>query len=132
VVGFIGNIIHINYFGTFVDWYREAHPEWTDKEIHERINLGNFISHTLPLCLALTFIPFCTTRIQTKKDVIKYTIFEFSLFLVWSLIPFQNTIGQEKVTNSYPNTSFTMAMTFIFCIFFFGLLFFLGRGFHTD
>ena len=131
VVGFVGNLININNFETFVEWYRESHPEWTDEEIHDRINLGNFISHTLPLFLSLVLLPFCKTRIETKKDIVKYTIWEFGLFMIWAVLPFKSKIGQEKVSNSYPNTSFTMAMTLTFCLFFFTLLFFLGRGLHS-
>jgi uncharacterized membrane protein YidH (DUF202 family) len=131
VVGFIGNLLNIYYFETFVAWYRTAHPEWTDEEIHDRINLGNFISHTLPLFLALAFIPFCKSRIETKKDIVKYTILEFGLFMIWAVLPFENTIVQEKVNNSYPNTSFVMIATLTFCLFFFTLLFFLGRGLHS-
>jgi hypothetical protein len=133
VVGFIGNIIHIRYFDTFVEWYRTAFPEsnMTDDEIHFKLNAGNFISHTLPLFLSLVLLPFCTTRIKTKQDVIKYSIWEFALFLIWSLLPFRNTIAQEKVNNSYPNIPFTMSMTLTFCIFFFALLYFLGREFNN-
>jgi hypothetical protein len=53
------------------------------------------------------------------------------LFLIWSLLPFENKIAQEKVDKSYPNTAFTMAMTLTFCLFFFALLFFLGQGFNS-
>ncbi len=131
VVGFIGNLLNIYYFETFVEWYRTAHPEWTDEEIHDRINIGNFISHTLPLVLSLVFIPFCKSRIETKKDIVKYIILEFGLFMIWAVLPFENKIVQEKVNDSYPSTSFVMAATFTFCLFFFTLLFFLGRGLHS-
>ena len=131
VVGFIGNLLNIYYFETFVEWYRTSNPEWTNEEIHDRINLGNFISHTFPLFLALVLLPFCKSRIETKKDIVKYSIWEFGLFMIWAILPFQNRIGQEKVSNSYPNTSFTMIMTLTFCFFFFALLFFLGRGLHS-
>lgn len=132
VVGFIGNLIAIKDFDTFVEWYRVAYPDLnlTDEEIHYKLNLGNFISHTLPLFLSLVLLPFCTTRIKSTQDVIKYSIWEFGLFMIWSLLPFQENIVQEKVNRSYPNTSFTMAMTLTFCIFFFSLLFFLGTGFN--
>ena len=131
VVGFIGNLIHIKEFDTFVEYYRESDPTMTDEDIHYRINLGNFVSHTLPLFLSLVLLPFCKTQIKTKQDVIKFTIWEFGLFLVWSLLPFRNNIVQEKVDKSYPNTAFTMSMTLTFCIFFFALLLFLGRGINS-
>jgi hypothetical protein len=131
IVGFIGNLIHIKEFDTFFEYYRENEPTLTDEEINYRINLGNFISHTLPLFLSLVLLPFCTTQIKTKKDVIKFTIWEFGLFLIWALLPFRNNIVQEKVDKSYPNTAFTMAMTLTFCIFFFALLLFLGRGINS-
>ena len=131
VVGFIGNLIAIKYFDTFVVWYRSSEPTMTDEEIHYKINLGNFISHTLPLFLSLVLLPFCSTRIRSTKDIVKYTIWEFALFLIWSILPFENNIGQEKINRSYPDTSFTMAMTFTFCLVFFIVLFFLGRGFNS-
>ena len=131
VVGFIGNLIHIKEFDTFVEWYKELDPTLTVEEIHYRINLGNFISHTLPLFLSLVLLPFCSTQIKTAQDVVKYSIWEFALFLIWSLLPFENKIAQEKVDKSYPNTAFTMAMTLTVCLFFFALLFFLGQGFNS-
>ena len=128
VVGFIGNLIAIKDFDTFVEWFRTSDPTLTDKDIHYRINMGNFIFHTLPLFLALVLLPFCSTHIKTKNDVVKYSLWEFGLFMIWSLFPFHNNIGQEKVEKAYPRTSFTMTMTLTFCLVFFTLLLFLGKS----
>ena len=127
IVGIIGNLLAVRDFDTYQSWYKTNYPTWTESDIAYTLNIGNFICHTVPMILALTLLPFCTTKMFGKDDIVRFFLLDFGMFLLWSLLPFQNKIGADKVNSSYPSTNFLMAGTVFVCFFFFYMLYFLGK-----
>jgi hypothetical protein len=127
IVGIVGNLIAMKDYDTFYQIYHAQYPDWTPSDIAYALNLGNFLFHTVPMFISLFLLAYCTTVIRSKKDVVRYFLFVFGLFLLWSLLPNRNKIGADKVNESYPSTNYLMFTTIVVCLLFFFILYFIGK-----
>jgi hypothetical protein len=113
IVGISGNFISIKDHDAFSDWIKERNPEKTQDQINYELSLGNLVFHTIPMVVSFILLLFCTRFIHSYSDAIVFFLLELISFLIWSLIPYQNKIVQEKISSSYPSTSFAITFTYI-------------------
>lgn len=111
IVGIAGNLIYTNDYDTFVAGYLRYHPEICQEEMQKQLRMGNFICHTLPLLISFILLPYCTRYIKTYSESLVFFIFFIMSFFTWTLVPYNNMIFQEKISQSYPSTAYSMIIT---------------------
>jgi hypothetical protein len=127
IVGIVGNMIMINNYDLWIEWYQRTYPDTSVSVMNYQFQLSNFITHTLPMIIALIMLPFCTSYINTYNDIIYWTLIELISILIWSVWSFDGMIFQSKLLASYPNTPFLLNSLLVTCISVFGLIAFLHR-----
>lgn len=127
IVGIVGNMIMICDYDLWIEWYQRTYPGTSVSVMNNDFQLSNFITHTLPMIIALIMLPFCTSYINTYKDIMYWTFIETISILTWSVWAFDGMVFQSKIIAAYPNTPFMLNCLLITCICVFGLIAFLHR-----
>jgi hypothetical protein len=127
IVGIAGNFISIKDHDAFSDWIKERHPEKTQEQINYELSMANLIFHTIPMVISFILLLYCTRFIYSYSDAIVFFLLELIVFLLWSLFPYQNQIVQQKISSSYPSTSFAITFTYICSAILFLLMAYLSK-----
>ena len=101
VVGIAGNFIHVKDYEIFKSCYKDTYPYMEEDEINNKLLIGNLMFHTIPLIISSILLLYCTSFINSYKDAYILFLYELCIFLLWSLIPYQNKIFEEKIISSY-------------------------------
>ena len=123
IVGIVGNILLLRDYNHYINWLSEHSPTLSQEEKYYQINMSNTIFHTLPLILALILLQGCTKYITNYLDIATFIYYECLLMMVWSLLPYNGLIAQEKISYAYGNSStYLFLFTLISCLVSFYLL----------
>ena len=122
VVGIAGNFIHYKDYEIFKSCYKDTYPDMEDDEINNKLLLGNLIFHTLPMIVSCILLIYCTSFINNYKDACTIFLYQLCIILIWSLIPYQNKIFEEKIISSYPSAEFSIVITYSISIFLFFIM----------
>ena len=124
IVGIAGNLVYMKDYQTFVEGYQQYYPKMTMEEINRELVMSNFLCHTVPLVISLFLLFQCTPFVSTFRDAIRYSLYEFIVFFTWTMVPYQDQIVTEKVSNAYPSTSYAVFMTSFITILVYTVIYF--------
>ena len=126
IVGIVGNLLIINDYQLWVEWYNENYPNTDINVINLQLLKSNFISHNLPLILSFILLPFCTSYLHSISDVLYWTIIEIISIISWSLLSYQGLLFENKIDVIYPNKQFLFNSLILSCLLVFGLISYLS------
>jgi len=123
IVGIVGNMLVIQDYSYYITWYQITYPSMSLDDINKSIQIGNAIFHTIPMIIALLLVSGCSRFITKPSDIVRYTFYQLISILIWSLLPYQRMIVQDKIAYSYPSSSYLALYVFISCIICFFILY---------
>lgn len=122
IVGIIGNIIMALSYPNYVAWLKENKPGITLDQINIYMQSGNAIIHTIPMIIAFILLQRCSTFVTSIEDALRYIIYQSILILLWTVIPFHNKNGVDKMKASYPVGSYLCTFFYITVIVYFSII----------
>ena len=127
IVGIVGNILLIQDYSTYVEWYKQTYPTISENQMNTDIQLGNALFHTLPMIIASILIQGCTSYISSAFHAVQFLYYELISILLWSLLPFQKLIVVDKISYTYPSSNYLATYVMVACIVCFGMIYVLKR-----
>lgn len=123
IVGIVGNVLMIQYYPLYIKWYQNMYPSMEIEDVHTDIQIGNAIFHTIPMIIALLLLNGCTSFITTPSDILRYIYYQLISISLWSLLPYNNMIVQDKITISYSSSTYLTTYVIVSCIICFSILY---------
>jgi hypothetical protein len=127
IVGIVGNLIMINDYDLWVEWYKKKYPYNDMSTMNFNFLVSNFLTHTLPMIFGLVLLPFCTSYLTSIYDVFYWIIVQMIVIIIWSLWSYNGILFSTKINESYPSTQFLLHAQLISCALVFGLIAYLHK-----
>ena len=123
IVGIVGNVLMIQDYSLYIKWYQKIYPNMSLDDIHTDLQIGNAIFHTIPMIISLLLYNGCTSFITTPSDILRYIYYQLITIALWSLLPYNNMIVQEKITQSYSRSTYLTTYVIVSCVICFSILY---------
>lgn len=124
IVGIVGNVLMIQNYSLYIKWYQKIYPYVSLDDIHTDLQIGNAIFHTIPMIISLLLLTGCSKFISTPYDILRYLYYQLISIALWSLLPYNNMIVQEKIVQNYSiSSTYLTTYVIVSCIICFSILY---------